>query len=109
MDTTPSLTAPYFEFRAGGAGDQHGAHAAAILEAYIAAEQAAVFRQLAYRRLAAAAVLACLLWLFTPILPAAGLTVALSACGAGWLAVMRGTQRARRRLRELLGPPRSVG
>jgi hypothetical protein len=67
--------APYIQIRARGSDDPEIRKAAAILNAYVAAEHAARFRGVLWRRLVLVALAAWLLTKFSSLLPSVALVI----------------------------------
>ena len=90
------------ELRALGPGDRDGHQAASVLAAYFNVEHTRAFRRRVWRRLAVAAVVALLVEAMTPLLPRAGLFVALIAFGAAAAAAAAAEWRAEHALHRLI-------
>ena len=90
------------ELRACGPDDPDGQRAASVLAAYFNAEHTRAFRQLLWRRLALGAAVAWLIEATTPLLPRAGLVVALLVLGAAATAAAVAEWRADNTLRALI-------
>ena len=85
-----------------GPGDRDGHHAASVLAAYFDVEHTRAFRQLLWRRLAVAAVVASLVEAMTSLLPRTGLLAALMVFAAAALVAAAAEWRAENTLRRLI-------
>jgi len=96
--------ASYLEIPARGPADPDGRHAAAILNAYVAAAHATAFRDLLWRRLVVIALAAWLIATFSSLLPRLAVAVAMLmvACLAIWAVALE--RRAHRILESRLIP-----
>ena len=95
-------TSHVVELKACGPDDPDGERAASVLAAYFNAEHTRAFRQLLWRRLAVGAVVAWLIEATTPLLPRAGLVVALLVLAVTATAAAVAEWRADNTLRALI-------
>jgi hypothetical protein len=96
------------ELKACDANDPRGHRAASVLAAYFRAAHARAFRQLLWRRLAVAAVVAWLIEATTPLLPRPDFVVALLSLAAVAAAAAVAEWRAEHTLRALANRARTV-